>query len=453
MGKAAVDKATLMAQLAEVVGSQYVTDEDLMLRAYSQDFGIMPARLPDIVVRPKTTEDVSAVVKIANAFKVPVIPRGGGSAQEGGCIAPDGGIIIETLRMEDIIEIDELNATVTCQAGIIYVKLLDELEAKGWKIGIVPSGALAGTPGAHIARPGIGWGNIKYISSGDQVLGVKAVLPNGDIVETATAANPTGDVFYRYAIGPDMTGLFVGAEGAFGIITECTMRMFRYPEKIYLERFSTADLPTAIELFRQLATQNLVVYISAPLVRPGESILFDINVEGVPHEVDVRAQRVRELILSFPGIESLGTEMPQKFWEYRWYLTGDEFKDGIAGVVNFFLPFDKLESATHEMKAIMDRHGVNKYVQQLFPGPTSCEHVNLLFFHPDDTAEREKIRVAMDEMMDRALAMGGAPYSKGRQWAPHLEKHLGDTGYWRLTHAIKQALDPNGIMNPGVVGL
>jgi FAD/FMN-containing dehydrogenase len=355
--------------------------------------------------------------------------------------------------MNEILEIDESNGTVTCEAGITYVTLMSALEEKGWKIGIAPSGAMAGTPGAHIGRPGVGWGNIKYISSGDQVLGLKVVLPTGDIVSTGTAANPNSDVFFRYGLGPDATGLFVGAEGAFGLITECTLRMYPMPKKIYLERYKTTDLAEAIRIFRELALNTLVVYVSVPVIKPGQLIIFDINVEGDESEVAARVDKIRKLIQSHPGIEYVGPEGPQKFWDGRWFLTGEEFKEGIAGAVNYFLPFDKLEKATYAMKEIMDRHSIKNYAQQMFPEPTGSEHVSLMFHHTTDLEERAKIVDATNEMMDKALEMGGAPYSKGRQWGPYLQKHLGGTGYWRLMQTIKKALDPNHIMNPGVVGL
>ncbi len=440
-------------RLAAVVGPKYVADDEFVLQSYSQDFGIMPRSMPDLVVRPRTTQEISEIMKIANEFQVPIIPRGGGSAQEAGSTAARGGIVVETLRMDEILEIDETNGTVTCEAGITYVKLMDRLEKKGWKIGIAPSGAMAGTPGAHIARPGVGWGNIKYVSSGDQVLGLKVVLPNGDIVCTGTSANPNSDVFFRYGLGPDLTGLFVGAEGTLGIITECTLRLYPFPEKIYLERYTTGDLKEGIKIFREMAINNLVVYVSVPVIKPGKFVLFDINVEGDQQEVDMRVEKIRKIIMSHPGIKYEGPEGPQRFWNYRWYLTGEEFKEGIAGAVNYFLPFDKLEQATYEMKEIMDRHQIKNYAQQMFPEPTGSEHVSLMFHHPADKEERARIVGAMADMMDRALELGGAPYSKGRQWGPYLKKHLGNTGYWRMLTAIKHTLDPNHIMNPEVIGL
>jgi glycolate oxidase len=449
-----MDYGAILKRLADVVGPQYVSDKPFVLKAYSRDFGTMPASVPNLVVRPKTTEEVSEIVKIANAYKVPVVPRGGGSAQEAGSTPPaGGGITIETLRMNQILEIDETNGTVTCQAGITYVSLMNTLELRGWKIGIAPSGAMTGTPGAHISRPGVGWGNIKYVSSGDQALGLKVVLPNGDIVSTGSAANPNSDVFFRYGLGSDLTGLFIGAEGAFGIMTECTLRMYPFPEKIYLEAYKTADLVSAVSLFRELAINTLVCYVSVPVIKPDELVIFHYNVEGDEEDVERRVKKIRALIARHPDIECLGTEGVNKFWNYRWFLTGEEFKEGVAGAVNYFLPFDKLVAATYDMKRIIDRHGIKAYAQQMFPEPHGSEHVSLMFHHPDDMEERAKVWDAMQEMMDRALELGGAPYSKGRQWAPHLEKHLGNTGYWRLQKAIKQMLDPNYIMNPGVIGL
>ncbi len=447
-------ESSLIKKLADVVGTKYVSDEPFVLQSYSQDFGAMPPSKPDVVVRPGTTEEVSAVMKIVNEYRVPVIPRGGGSAQEAGCTpSANGGIVLETLRLNRILEIDESNGTVTCEAGITYVSLMNTLEKRGWKIGIAPSGAMAGTPGAHIARPGVGWGNIKYISSGDQVLGLKVVLPTGDVVVTGSGANPHSDVFFRYGLGPDMTGLFVGAEGAYGLMTECTLRMFPYPQQIYLERYRTKDLAESIQVFRTLALNNLVVYVSVPVIKPGQLIIFDVNIEGDESEVTARTKKVRDIVMSHPGIEALGPEPPKPFWNYRWFLTGEEFKEGTAGAVNYFLPFDKLENATYEMKAIMDRHGIKNYAQQMFPEPHGSEHVSLMFFHQTDPQERAKVWEATCEMMDRGLELGGAPYSKGRQWGPYLKKHLGNTGYWRLLETIKQAVDPNHIMNPGVVGL
>lgn len=446
-----MDKKVVLDRLAEIVGAEYVTDESFILMAYTQDFGIQPPRWPAIVVRPGNPEEIGAILQLAGELGIPVSPRGGGSAQEGGCQS-DGGIVLETLRLDKILDINEDAGTVTVEAGLTFVKLMTILEERGWKIGIAPSGAMAGTIGAHVSRPGVGWGNIKYQTQGHQVIGLKVVLPNGDVVETGSAANPAADSFFRYALGPDLAGLFIGAEGMFGIVTEATLRIYPWPEQITLERYIGSDLHDAIDIFREIAHHNLVCYISAPVIKPG-MILFDVNVEGDRHEVQHHLERIRTIVARYETVRYEGTEAPQLFWDYRWFNTGEEFKDGIAGAVNYFLPFGKLEEATYAMRELMDRHQIKLYAQQMFPEPTGAEHVSLMFHHPGDHEERAKIWALMPQMMDRALEMGGAPYSKGRQWAPHLQAHLGDTGYWRILTAIKKAIDPGHIMNPGVLGL
>jgi glycolate oxidase len=441
----------ILRRLAEIVGEEHVTDKTFIRAAYTQDFGVQPPRWPAYVVRPGSAEEIAAVVRLANEYRIPITPRGGGSAQEGGCQS-EGGIVLETLRLNRILSIDESAGTVTAEAGITFVKLMAELEKRGWKIGIAPSGAMAGTPGAHVSRPGVGWGNIKYVCQGDQVIALKAVLPTGEIISTGTRANPHARPFFRYALGPDLAGLFIGAEGAFGILAEITLRMYPWPKQIYLERYVGTNLRDAVEIFRQIAHHNLVCYISVPVIEP-EHILFDVNVEGDPPEVEYRVQRIRDIVRQYPSVRYEGPDAPSQFWERRWFLTGEEFKQGIAGAVNYFLPFDKLEEATYIMREIILRHGIRRFAQQMFPEPTGAEHVNLLFHHSGDKEEYAKIHRAIGEMMDKALELGGAPYSKGRQWAPYLEKHLGGTGYWETLKALKRALDPNHIMNPGVLGL
>jgi FAD/FMN-containing dehydrogenase len=446
-----MDKQVVLERLAGIVGPDYVTDERFILMTYTRDFGTQPPSWPVFVVKPGTVDEVAAVLRLANELKIPVSPRGGGSAQEGGCLS-EGGIVLETIRFDHIVEIDEDAGTVTAETGLTFVKLMAVLEERGWKIGIAPSGAMAGTIGGHVSRPGVGWGNVKYVTQGNQVLGLKVVLPSGEIMETGTAAVPAADSYFRYCLGPDLAGMFIGAEGAFGVAIEATLRIYPWPEKIYLERYTGTDLHDAIDIFREIAHHNLVCYISAPVIKP-DKLLFDVNVEGDAAEVDHRVQRIREICARYPSVRYEGAEAPQKFWNYRWFNTGEEFKDGVAGVCNYFLPFGKLEETTYVMREIMDRRGIKKYAQQMFPNPMGSEHVNLLFHHPDDKDEYAKIMATLPEMMDKALELGGAPYTKGRQWGPHLEKHLGNTGYWKMVKAIKAMVDPNHIMNPGVLGL
>ncbi len=446
-----MDLQVIHDRLVEVLGAKYVTKEKFLTLAYSQDFGSEAPREPAIVVRPGTTEEVAEVFKIANEYKIPVSPRGGGSAQEGGCLS-DGGILLETLRLDKIINIDEDSGTVTVEGGITFGKLADDLEDAGWKLGIVPSGALSGTVAGNVSRPGVGWGNVRYVCQGDQTLGVKVVLPTGDIIETGTGANPNSDTFFRYALGPDLTGLFIGSEGAYGFITEVTLRIYRYPEKVYLERWIGTELGDVVSALREIIHQGLVCFIGVPVIEPG-FIILDVNVEGHAKIVDEQVEMIRSIVGQYPSLKYEGPDGPTKFFQYRWFNTGEEFKDGLAACAVYFLPFDKLEEGTRAMQELVDKYEIEIFHHQYFPEATCSEHVSLVFYHDGDEEGRLKARACIDEMMHKAFEIGGACYTKGHQWGPYIQEHLGETGYWKTAVAIKKLLDPNNICNPGVVGL
>jgi FAD/FMN-containing dehydrogenase len=111
-----------------------------------------------------------------------------------------------------------------------------------------------------------------------------------------------------------------------------------------------------------------------------------------------------------------------------------------------------LEEGTLAMREIIEEHGIKTYTQQLFPQASGSEHVSLLFHHPDDKEEYAKVQEALPVIMQKALDLGGVPYTKGRQWSSLLRPHMADTGYWNLFKTFKQAIDPNGIMNTEIFG-
>ena len=250
-------RKTIIKQLELIVGPKYVTDDFSRCEAYSADFGIVPGVQPDFVVRPGNTKEIQEIVLFANQIQIPVIPRGAGTAQEGGCIPGQGGLVLDLTRLNKIINVDEDTGRVTVEAGIIFSRLIDHLENMGWKIGITPSGSLSGTIGGHLSKAGVGWGNILYGTQGDQVVGVKAVLPNGKIINTGSGALPNARTFIRYVLGPDLTGLFVGAEGAFGVVTELTLAMYPCPARTTMTRFWLKDIETAMNVFRKISQQKI----------------------------------------------------------------------------------------------------------------------------------------------------------------------------------------------------
>ncbi|GAI64383.1 unnamed protein product [marine sediment metagenome] len=211
------------------VGTEYISDKDFMKAAYSRNVDpAFPDRWADIIVRPETTEEVSDIVKIANKYKIPIVPRGGGADLVGGATI-EGGILIDLTRMNKIIEINEKDFYCEVECGVTWGALLSELYKKDLTTGVLgPGSGFSATIGGGLSNSTAGFGSTKYGLVPNICLGVEVVLPNpqGTIIWTGAAANKYSKPFCRYGVAPDFTGLFMGDAGTMGIKTKCSLRLF-----------------------------------------------------------------------------------------------------------------------------------------------------------------------------------------------------------------------------------
>ncbi len=216
-------------EIGIAVGAEYITDKDFMKAAYSRNVDpAFPDRWPDIIVRPETTEEVSDIVKIANKYKIPLVPRGGGADLVGGA-ATQGGILIDLTRMNRIIEINEKDFYCEVECGVTWGALLSELYKKDLTTGVLgPGSGFSATIGGGLSNSTAGFGSTKYGLVPNICLGVEVVLPNqqGTIIKTGAATNKYAKPFCRYGVAPDFTGLFMGDAGTMGIKTKCSLRLF-----------------------------------------------------------------------------------------------------------------------------------------------------------------------------------------------------------------------------------
>jgi len=218
-------------EIEGIIGSDYISDKDFMKAAYSRNVDpAFPDRWADIIVRPESTEEVSEIVKIANKYEIPIVPRGGGADLVGGSVS-EGGILIDLTRMNRIIEIDEVNYYCEVECGITWGALLSELQKQGLTTGVLgPGSGYSATIGGGLSNSTAGFGSTKYGVIPDICLGVEVVLPNpqGTIIRTGAAANKYAKPFCRYGVSPDFTGLFMGDVGTMGIKTKAFLRL--HPE-------------------------------------------------------------------------------------------------------------------------------------------------------------------------------------------------------------------------------
>ncbi len=216
-------------EIESAIGADYITDKDFMKAAYSRNVDpAFPDRWADIIVRPETKEEVSEIVKIANKYKIRMVPRGGGADLVGGSVTEEG-ILLDLTRMNKIIEINEEDYYCEVECGITWGALVSELHSRGYTTGVLgPGSGFSATIGGGLSNSTAGFGSTKFGLVPDICLGVEVVLPNpeGTIIRTGSAANKYAQPFCRYGVAPDFTGLFMGDVGTMGIKTKAFLRLF-----------------------------------------------------------------------------------------------------------------------------------------------------------------------------------------------------------------------------------
>lgn len=240
--KDVMSQVSLYDQLVKIVGPERVSKEDfacLSVSVESTAVGISflspfskKFTLPQVVVKPQTTDHVVNIIKLANETKTPVIIRGGGSGGSLGSVSAKSGILIDMTDMDKIVEIDEASMAVRIQAGVTWGKLRHELNKRGLRPGpLGPHGTWGATIGGALSYDSCCVEANKYGQLSEDALSLQVVLPTGEIIETGSRINPKSPIYHRYCNGPDLAGLFLGASGALGVITEATVRI--YPKEKY----------------------------------------------------------------------------------------------------------------------------------------------------------------------------------------------------------------------------
>src|SRR3954449_500507 len=230
------------AALASALGEAAVITAPAALDGYTADTywpalhakaAGTPLARPDVVVRPRTEEDVATVLAIAHELRVPVVPWGGGSGTQGGALATSGGIVIDLRSLAAVIEVDEVSLTVTVQAGKNGRELEAELNARGLMLPHYPASVEWATVGGYIAARGSGVLSTRYGKIEDLLLSLRVATPANGLMDTLGVP--------RHAMGPELTQLFVGSEGTLGVITRATLAIVPMPEA---RRFAAVAFPT-----------------------------------------------------------------------------------------------------------------------------------------------------------------------------------------------------------------
>ena len=452
----------IIAELEAAIGKEKVLSSPIDLIAYSFD-GTFEQHLPDVVVLPETNEDVSTVVRVASRYDVPIVPRGMSSGLAGGSIAVRGGIVMSLTRMNCILEIDEENMIATVQAGVVTADLQAEVEKLGLFYPPDPSSNKQSTIGGNVACNAGGPRCLKYGVTENYVLGLTVVLADGRIMKTGGKA-------IKYVTGFNVDQLFVGSEGALGIITEVILRLIAKPPyaRTALVHFPTLDdagrsvqavltrglVPAAMELLDETAIACIEEAMQLGLPLDVEALLVvesdGADEDSVQREIDAIADICLQTGASRVDV-ARSEEERADLWRARRSISPSLARRAPNKLgEDITVHRSAIPEAIRRIKDISARYGLPIVV--FGHAGDGNLHPNILF-NRRDPEQREKVEQMVGEIFRVALDLGGTlsgEHGIGTFKLPYMREALGPASIniqWR----IKQALDPQNILNPGKV--
>ncbi len=444
----------LQEELSGIVGAEWVSRKETSL-----------------IVKPGTAEEVAGILRVANREGTPVRPRGGGTGWWSTTLPPEDGILLRMTRMNEILAIEADVMTVRVEAGVTFARLEEALAAKGYRIMIFPESGRTATMGGHIQT----WGTSPHTSSvfedqATQIVGLKVVLPTGEIVPTGTGAVTTaaGD-FSRRFFPADLTGLFLGSEGAFGVIAEATLKIYRQPEALLTRVAGFPDLRTAIDALRTfqaaqrgggistLVEQRLVpremLLATIPRLKESfpEAIKFLLVLRTEGDLADVARHMARACALSREqGGTVVEDDLPE-WWAGRFgSFPAAGLGKGPRIMIVAMVPFGRMAEAHSIVEALGEKYDLNLKLRGYpFGGPILLAHASISW-EAARPESREEALARARELMAALIGIGAVPHRVGSDFLPVLIEKL-DPAYYDFVKRIKKMLDPKGIMNPGVI--
>ena len=451
--------AAVVAALTAQFGNRLVTSQAVR-EQHANTTTWIENQAPDAVVFPQTTADVQAIVRACAAHRVPVIPFGTGTSLEGHINAPFGGVSVDFRDMNKVLAVNAQDFDCVIEPGITRKQLNEHLRDQGLFFPLDP-GADASLGGMAATRCS-GTNAVRYGTMKDNVLGLKVVLANGELMTTARRAK-------KSSAGYDLTRLIVGSEGTLGVITELTLKLTGIPEAISggvcpfpsVEAACNAAIATIqsgipvarIELLDELQVKATNLY--SKLTLPEVPMLF-VEFHGSPAGVAEQSERFGEIADDLGGGPFEWTTKPEdrtRLWQARHdaYWAGRGLRPGAQAIAtDVCVPLSRLAECVTETQREIAAHGlVAPILGHVGDGNF---HLTLLV-DLADAAEVKAAKVLCERLVERALAMDGTctgEHGVGQGKMKYLAGELGAPALGAMA-AIKRALDPDGIMNPGKI--
>lgn len=449
----------LLDELKAVCGDRVILDYDeRYFHGKPQHSFHCVVNIPDVVVSPKSTEEVSKIVKACNKYKIPIVPYGGATSIEGHTLAPHGGLCIDMTSMKNVKALHLEDMDVVVEPGIGWIELNEYLLPYGLFFPLDPGPGA--TIGGMCATRCSGSLAVRYGTMRDNVINLQVVLANGDVVKTASRAR-------KSAAGYDLTRLIIGSEGTLGVITQVTLRLQKIPESTVVAMCNFPTIKDAADV--AIATMHSGIQVSRVELLDEVQVHAINNANGkdlpefptlmfefVGTEAYAREQtvRVQNISVEHHGFDFVFVETPEekeKLWKMRkealWANLALE-PECEAMTTDVCVPLSHLAEVIARSKAEIDS------------SPLTCPVIahagdgnfhTVILFNPEKEEHRQEAERLNNFMVHAALLMEGTcsgEHGVGTGKMKYLEKELGIEAL-RTMALIKHAVDPNNIMNPG----
>jgi len=424
--------------------------------------------LADGVVRPKSAEQVGQVLAAAGELGIPIVPRGGGSGSQGGAVPQLGGVMLDLSGLDSIVEFDDESCTVRVQAGVPGQELEDRLNERGYTFPHFPASVHLARVGGYLAAKGSGVLSTKYGKIEDLVASMQVALPDGSLMRTVPVP--------RHSIGPDLNQLFIGSEGAFGVITEATLLVMPLPERRSFRMVGFDGLEPAMAAMRGIlqagwrpcvarlsdesaTDSNLAKVLNSDL----SGVKLILGFDGPAARVEFEQREVLKLLEAGGGRDE-GSEIADLWWENRYKIYYPPFRPELPfiwGTADVVAPFSRMLPAYRALREHMlgeyERYDLHfsGHFSHWYPWGAMVYGRFTVRSPPEDLDESVALyddiwRRSSRLMLEHGVVLNDH-HGVGLKLADDMPAQWGDA--WPLLQRIKACIDPSGMMNPGKLGL
>jgi len=451
----------VLKELSCIVGHQYLITQQDDLSEYSSN-GTKLEYMPDAVVFPGNSEEISRILILANREAFPVIPRGGGSGMSGGALPVKGGLVLAMDRFDRILTIDQDNLIAKVEPGVVTARLQEEVEKVDLFYPPDPASADISTIGGNVAECAGGLRAVKYGVTRDYVMGLTVVLPTGEIIETGVETA-------KGVAGYDLTRLIVGSEGTLAVITFITLRLIPKPgAKKTMTAFFT-DISSAVKTVSDIIREKVVpttlefmdglciecvrneMGIEIPM---GAGAMLLIEVDGDEFLVSRDGKKVEEICVRSGAISfqaASGREEAERLWEARKELSPSLLRLRPGKVSeDVVVPRSRMAELVSFLGHLGERYGLP--IPAFGHAGDGNIHVNIML-DKENPQEVDNADAAVRDLFRKVIEMGGTitgEHGIGVTKAPYLGMEISGPAL-DLMSRLKKAFDPNGILNPGKI--